>query len=67
MPESVQEMEPGTFISCKSLARIDIYDKCTSIAYNAFEECDKLTIYGIKESYAEQYESDYNIPFEEFE
>lgn len=35
------------------------------IADNAFEGCDKLTIYGIKGSYAEQYANKHDIPFEE--
>lgn len=65
LPESVQEIASGAFNSCKSLERIDIYDKCNLIADNAFDGCDKLTIYGIKGSYAEQYANKHNIPFKE--
>lgn len=36
--------------------------KCTSIADDAFDGCCKLTIYGIKGSYAEQYANEHNIP-----
>lgn len=41
--------------------------KCTSIADDAFDGCCKLTIYGIKGSYAEQYANEHNIPFEELD
>ena len=40
-------------------------DDIEDIADNAFEGCDKLTIYGIKGSYAEQYATEHNIPFTE--
>lgn len=41
--------------------------KVEYIADNAFEGCDKLTIYGIKGSYAEQYANEHNIPFGELD
>ena len=43
----------------------EMQDKAEDIADNAFEGCDKLTIYGIKGSYAEQYANKHDIPFEE--
>jgi len=49
------------------LEKITIYDKIEYIADNAFEGCDKLTIYGIKGSYVEQYANEHNIPFEELD
>ncbi|WP_295026200.1 leucine-rich repeat domain-containing protein, partial [Ruminococcus sp.] len=53
--------------NCTLLEKITIYDKIEYIADNAFEGCDKLTIYGIKGSYAEQYANEHNIPFEELD
>ncbi len=51
------------FENCTLLEKIIIYDKVEYIADNAFEGCDKLTIYGVKGSYAEQYANKHNIPF----
>ena len=55
------------FENCTLLEKITIYDKIEYIADNAFEGCDKLTIYGIKGSYVEQYANEHNIPFEELD
>ena len=53
------------FEGCESLEKIVIYNNCVEIDDTAFDGCDKLTIYGIKGSYAEQYATEHNIPFTE--
>ena len=67
LPEDLIKIGDGAFRDCVSLERINVYDECDYIADNAFEGCDKLTIYGIKGSYAEQYANEHNIPFEELD
>lgn len=63
LSENITSIKRGAFENCTSLEKINIYEKCTEIADNAFDGCDKLTIYGIKGSYAEQYANEHNIPF----
>lgn len=63
LSESITNIFDGAFQNCYSLERIDIYEKCSYIAENAFEGCNKLTIYGIKGSYAEKYAKEHSIPF----
>lgn len=63
LSEGITNIYEGAFQDCYSLERIDIYEKCSYIAENAFEGCDKLTIYGIKGSYAEKYAKEHRIPF----
>ena len=65
LSKNIKSIELGAFENCTLLEKIIIYDKAEDIADNAFEGCDKLTIYGIKGSYAEQYANEHNIPFEE--
>ena len=67
MSKNIKSIELGAFENCTLLEKIIIYDKAEDIADNAFEGCDKLTIYGIKGSYAEQYANEHNIPFEELD
>lgn len=65
LSKNIKSIEWGAFENCTLLEKIIIYDKVEYIADNAFEGCDKLTIYGIKGSYAEQYATEHNIPFTE--
>ena len=54
-----------TFNNCKSLKSVIIPDSVICIAGNAFDNCPLLTIYGYKNSYAEEYAKENNIKFEE--
>ena len=65
MPKSIEKIASYAFEGCESLEKIVIYNNCVEIDDTAFEGCDKLTIYGIKGSYAEQYAAEHNIPFTE--
>lgn len=67
LPKSIEQIGNYAFISCKSLEKIVLYENVTSIGEDAFAECDNLTIYGMKDSYAEQYANEHNIPFEELD
>ena len=67
LPNNIESIGAGAFRECSSLEKIIIYDKCTLIYDDAFNGCDKLTIYGIKGSYAEQYANEHNIPFGELD
>lgn len=67
LSKNITEISKCAFSKCSGLEKIYIYEKCTSIADEAFDGCCKLTIYGIKGSYAEQYANEHNIPFEELD
>lgn len=67
LSRNISHIYSRAFENCTLLEKITIYDKIEYIADNAFEGCDKLTIYGIKGSYAEQYANEHNIPFEELD
>ena len=67
MPKSIEKISSYAFEGCESLEKIVIYNNCVEIDDTAFDGCCKLTIYGIKGSYAEQYANEHNIPFEELD
>ncbi|KAA5586435.1 leucine-rich repeat protein, partial [Pseudomonas aeruginosa] len=67
LPEDLIKIGDGAFRDCVSLERINVYDECDYIADNAFDGCDKLTICGMKGSYAEQYANKHDLPFEELD
>ena len=67
MPKSIEKIASYAFEGCESLEKIVIYNNCVEIDDTAFEGCDKLTIYGIKGSYAEQYANKHDILFEELD
>ena len=55
IPDSVTSIGEGAFRNCKSLTSIIIPDSVTSIGGSAFKGCDNLTIYGYKNTAAEEY------------
>ena len=63
IPDSVTEIGYATFSFCLELAGITIPDSVTEIGRWAFFGCTKLTIHGKKDSYAEKYAKENNIPF----
>lgn len=65
LPKSIEKIASYAFEGCESLEKIVIYNNCVEIDDTDFDGCDKLTIYGIKDSYAEQYAAEHNIPFTE--
>lgn len=66
LPIEVERIEFGAFWYNEKLEKIVIGDKVTHIEDNAFNYCPSLTIYGSKDSYAEKYANEHDIPFEEF-
>ena len=67
IPPKVTSINSGTFYSCDFLEKVNIHDEVKYIANDAFDRCDKLTICGMKGSYAEQYAKKHNIPFEKLD
>lgn len=63
IPPLVKEIKSGTFIGCISLENITIPKSVTKIDFTAFANCPELIINGERNSYAEKYAKEYNIPF----
>lgn len=64
LPESVTHIGDTAFEGCKNLDSVLVPKSVTSIGSDAFSNCsEKLTIYGEKNSYAEEYAKKNNITF----
>lgn len=63
IPDSVTYIGNGAFERCTGLTSIVIPDSVTEIGKWAFDLCDNLTISCYKETYAEKYAIENNIPF----
>ncbi len=67
IPYGVETIGAGVFGLCTNLESITIPSSVTYISASAFteygEKCEKLTIYGYTNSYAEIYARENNIPF----
>ena len=59
------EITSETFCDCFNLTKIIIPNSVTYIGEDAFASCENLTIYGYRNSYAETYSNEHNIPFVE--
>ena len=55
IPDSVTSIGENAFYHCYSLKSIIIPDSVTNIGESAFKGCDNLTIYGYKNTAAEEY------------
>lgn len=60
------KIEERAFAECPNLKSVKLASTVSYIAPDAFEGCGKLTIYGDKGSYAEEYADKYGIPFVPF-
>ncbi len=63
IPGSVTSIGDGAFGYCKGLTNTTIPASVIEIGSDAFYGCDNVTIYGYKNSYAETYAKDNDIPF----
>ena len=63
IPDNVTSIETMAFFACSSLTSISIPDSVTSIGVWAFDECPNLTLTVGRNSYAEQYAKENNIPY----
>ena len=63
IPGSITSIGDGAFAYCPSLTSISIPDSVTSIGIWAFDECPNLTLTVGRNSYAEQYAKENNIPY----
>ena len=63
IPDTVTNIGFMTFIRCSSLTDIFIPDSVTNIGKQAFDECPNLTLTVGRNSYAEQYAKENNIPY----
>lgn len=64
IPSSVTNIGYGAFKYCSSLTSIEIPSSVTSIGKWAFFDCDNLTIRCKKDSYADKYAQENDIPVE---
>ena len=63
IPDSVTSIRVGAFANCSSLTSISIPDSVTRISDGAFNNCPNLTLTVGRNSYAEQYAKENNIPY----
>ena len=63
LPYQVETIEDNAFKNCTKLRKITIPKATTSISDSAFSYPDKMTIYGVAGSYAEQYAKENDIAF----
>ena len=63
LPYQVETIEENAFKNCTKLKKITIPKATTSISDSAFSYPDKMTIYGVAGSYAEQYAKENDIAF----
>lgn len=63
LPYQMETIEDNAFKNCTKLKKITIPKATTSISDSAFSYPDKMTIYGVAGSYAEQYAKENDIAF----
>lgn len=63
IPNSVTQIDMDAFYNCNQLQKIIIPKNVTDIGRKVFYNCYQLTIYGYKNSYAEEYATANDIPF----
>ena len=68
LPETIVFLDQDTFRSCSRLTSVTIPSKDIDIDIKAFDENSrKLTIYGVKGSYAEKYANAMGLTFKEYQ
>ncbi|MDE6760055.1 MAG: leucine-rich repeat domain-containing protein [Lachnospiraceae bacterium] len=65
--KKVTSIGDSAFWLCSGLTSVTIPDSVTSIGYGAFSGCDNVILIVEKDSYAEQYAKDNNIPYQYIE
>ena len=63
IPDNVKEIGWLAFRGCTKLTSIVIPESVTLMGVDVFADCQNLTIYGTKDSEAEEYANKNNIPF----
>ena len=63
IPSSVTKLKKGIFENCSSLTSVRIPGSVVEIDREAFYNCKQLSLIVEKDSYAEQYARDREIPF----
>lgn len=64
IPEGVKEIEKNTFRECENLEKVKIPASVEKIGENAFLDSEKVEIITPKNSYAEKYAKENNIPYQ---
>jgi hypothetical protein len=63
LPEGVQTISYGAFSECSGLTELVVPSSLTEICKGALNGCDQLTIHCPKDSFAESYAKENNIPY----
>ncbi|MCM1499190.1 MAG: leucine-rich repeat domain-containing protein [Clostridium sp.] len=67
VPGSVTEIGYDAFYGCDGLMNVTILENVTEISSAAFKSCSSLTLRVVKDSYAEQYAKENDIPYQYIE
>lgn len=62
IPESVEQIGQGAFMSCSQLRAVTIPSKATTLDKGVFYKCNNITLYTVKGSAAEIYAQQCGIP-----
>ena len=63
LPYKITRIEDGAFVNCESLKTITIPGSITEISDDAFYNCYNVQIIGVRDTYANEYANNHNIPF----
>lgn len=64
LPDSVTSIGSHAFSGCRSLASVSIPKSVTSIGEDAFRGCNQITLIVEKDSYAESWADENDVPYE---
>ena len=67
IPDTVTSIGTSAFYNCSSIISLATTENLTSIGSSAFSGCSKLTVFGYRDSYADTYCAEKDVPFVAYE
>ncbi len=63
LPYKITKIQSGAFVNCEALTVITIPGSITEIASDTFYNCPEIDIVGVRDTYANKFADEHNIPF----